>query len=74
MGRRCLLRDTVLAEAHLNDNAEAGYQRWSSNLRALKSAPHVPQNSGYAQCELLGPRRPAATEAMNEAEDHLPAV
>jgi hypothetical protein len=29
MGRRRLLRDTVLADAHLNDNAEAGYQRWS---------------------------------------------
>ena len=29
MGRRCLLRDTVLAEPHLNDNAEARYQRWS---------------------------------------------
>ena len=28
MGQRCLLRDTVLAEAHLNDNSEVSYQRW----------------------------------------------
>ena len=72
MARRCLLRDTD-RRRHTSTTTLRRLPALVNNLRALKSAPHVPQNSGYVQCGLLGPRRAATTKAMNEAEDHLPA-